>query len=56
MIYNNFSKKNYRDFYSGFLLDDCKNDQGEYVYVNGDVYNGKWNNDEKEGQGVFHYK
>lgn len=39
----------------GHFAQGKRHGQGSYVYVNGDVYDGQWENDLKHGQGNFQY-
>lgn len=33
--------------------DEVKNGKGRFAYSNGDVYNGDWKNNQREGRGII---
>ena len=36
-------------------MDGLKNGKGTYYYANGNIFEGIWKNDKKEGYGVYSY-
>jgi hypothetical protein len=38
------------------LVRGLKQGKGTYYYLNGNIYEGDWKNDKKEGFGIFIYK
>ena len=43
------------DFYNGKVINGKREGFGIYKYFNGDVYEGYWKNDRKNGKGKFVY-
>ena len=41
------------DYYTGAIADGKREGFGIYTYPNGDVYEGEWENDRKNGKGIF---
>ena len=42
--------------YKGELLDGNRHGEGIYYYVNGDIYEGNWKNNKKDGEGTLVYQ
>ena len=40
---------------TGSWVDDQRCGTGKYYYINGDIYDGEWQNHVRHGQGVYYY-
>ena len=43
-------------YYVGDFVDGARTGQGKMTYPNGDIYEGSWDKDEKDGEGVYSWK
>ncbi|GJM61568.1 hypothetical protein [Persicobacter diffluens] len=47
---------NKQGFYEGQWLNNLRNGEGEYYWINGDHYAGTYKNGKRNGQGTYHFK